>query len=175
MFPVAFSLLRNLRERPGNREQGDEFISCWPWIRSSNEEPGGHLSSCVGTWGFAAAWKYNTSPMSEHLVAFEVDTERFIKLSCLFLFVFSCAKAVMGPRFLLAECYLKLMQWGAKYTHVNVHPNKSSHNNGRTKKHRYILGFTTSRWVVTSVPLKSKAKQFLFCSEKVVTAVKHAS
>lgn len=98
-------------------------------MRSSNEEPGGHPSSCEVTSATATAWKYNTCPVSDHFDVFKEDTLnwRFIRLSSLFLFVFSSAKALMGPRSFCAR-YLNLMHWGLESnTHillqVNVHPN----------------------------------------------------
>lgn len=45
----------------------------------------------------------------------------------------------------------------------------------KKQKNRYILGSTTCRWVVTSAAFKSNMKPFLFCTEKVAIALKHAS
>lgn len=92
---------------------------------------------------------------------------RLIRLSSLFLFGFSFAKALMGPRFFV---HLKLMHWGVESkTHavlrVNVHPNMNSHTKGLQNKDG-ILGSTTSRWMITSAAFKSKqsdTKELLCC------------
>lgn len=86
-------------DEPRHRGWGDEFIR---WMRSSNVEPAGHSSSCEVTSGPAAAWKHNTCPVSDHFDVFKEYTLQWRFIS-LFLFVFSFASALMGPRLFCAR------------------------------------------------------------------------
>lgn len=141
MFPVALSPPRN----PGtSQDTQDGETSSFPaeqWMGSSNDEPWGHSSSCEVTSGSVAAWKYSTCPMSDHFDVFKDDTLKW--RFRLFLFVFSFAKALMGPRFFCSRCHLNLMNWGAELNmhallHVNVHPNLNSHTKELKQKNKQM-------------------------------------